>query len=43
MLGVTAASARFPAFRGLTLPFRAFLVANSGTFAGLQSLFPWQL
>lgn len=32
-LGVYAASARYPAFRGLTLPFRAFLIVSSGTFA----------
>jgi hypothetical protein len=35
-LGVYAASRRYPAFRGLTLPFRAFLVSGSGTFAGKQ-------
>jgi hypothetical protein len=34
ILGVTAASRKFPAFRGLTLPFRAFLASGSGTFAG---------
>ena len=27
-LGVYAASARYPAFRSLTLPFRAFLIAS---------------
>lgn len=32
-LGVYAASARYPAFKGLTLPFRTFLVASTGTFA----------
>jgi len=35
VLGVTAASKRYPAFRGLTLPFRAFLVSGSGTFAAI--------
>ncbi|EGP90207.1 unnamed protein product [Zymoseptoria tritici ST99CH_1A5] len=34
-LGVYAASARYPAFRGLTLPFRAFLIASTGTFASI--------
>lgn len=32
--GVWAASARYPAFRKLTIPFRAFLVASSGSFSG---------
>jgi hypothetical protein len=32
--GVYAASARYPAFRGLTLPFRAFLISGCGTFSG---------
>lgn len=36
-LGVYAASARYPAFRSLTLPFRAFLIASSGTFAAIVS------
>ncbi|KAM0713643.1 hypothetical protein Q7P37_010605 [Cladosporium fusiforme] len=36
-LGVMAASRRFPAFRGLTLPFRAFLITGSGTFAAIVS------
>ncbi|KAF2213103.1 hypothetical protein CERZMDRAFT_39610 [Cercospora zeae-maydis SCOH1-5] len=34
-LGVFAASARYPAFRSLTLPFRAFLVSSTGTFAAI--------
>ncbi|WPH04032.1 Hypothetical protein R9X50_00691600 [Acrodontium crateriforme] len=33
--GVMAASARYPAFRSLTLPFRAFLIASTGTFASI--------
>jgi len=33
-LGVWAAGRRYPAFRGLTLPLRAFLVTSAGTFAG---------
>ncbi|EMC96185.1 hypothetical protein BAUCODRAFT_147831 [Baudoinia panamericana UAMH 10762] len=36
-LGVYAASARFPAFRSLTLPFRTFLIASTGTFASIVS------
>lgn len=36
-LGVYAASARYPAFRSLTLPLRAFLITSSGTFAGTHS------
>ena len=32
-LGVYAASVRYPAFRQLTLPLRAFLITSSGTFA----------
>ncbi|KAI9679213.1 MAG: hypothetical protein M1817_005232 [Caeruleum heppii] len=35
--GVYAASARYPAFRQLTLPLRAFLVTSSGTFAAIIS------
>ena len=33
-LGVYVASRRYPAFRGLTLPLRAFLITSAGTFAG---------
>jgi len=36
-LGVFAASRRFHGFRQLTIPFRAFLVASSGTFTGIIS------
>ncbi|KAI9703935.1 MAG: hypothetical protein M1820_005717 [Bogoriella megaspora] len=35
--GVYAATVRYPAFRQLTLPFRAFLIASSGTFAAIIS------
>jgi len=35
--GVYAASVRYPAFRGLTLPFRVFLIASTGTFASIVS------
>ncbi|KAF2156163.1 hypothetical protein K461DRAFT_265590 [Myriangium duriaei CBS 260.36] len=34
-LGVYAASARYPAFRSLTVPFRAFLVSGCGTFSAI--------
>jgi len=32
---VAAAARRYPTFRGLTLPFRAFLVASTGTFGAI--------
>jgi len=34
-VGVLAASRRYPAFRGLSLPFRAFLITSGGTFAAI--------
>jgi len=34
IIGVYGATYRYPAFRGLTLPLRAFLVTSSGTFSG---------
>ncbi|KAL8915374.1 MAG: hypothetical protein Q9171_000244 [Xanthocarpia ochracea] len=34
-LGVWGATARYPAFRSLTLPLRAFLITSSGTFAAI--------
>ncbi|KAI4249119.1 MAG: hypothetical protein L6R42_009067 [Xanthoria sp. 1 TBL-2021] len=36
-LGVYGAAARFPAFRSLTVPLRAFLITSSGTFAAIIS------
>ena len=33
--GVMFASRRYPAFRGLTLPFRTFLVTSTGTFGAI--------
>lgn len=33
--GVILASRRYPAFRGLTLPFRSFLVTSAGTFGAI--------
>ncbi|KAI1414031.1 hypothetical protein F5Y13DRAFT_159593 [Hypoxylon sp. FL1857] len=35
LVGVMAASRRYPAFRSLTLPFRAFLVTSTGTFGAI--------
>ena len=35
MGGVIMASRRYPAFRGLTLPFRTFLVTSTGTFGAI--------
>ena len=32
-LGVYAASVRYPAFRQITLPLRAFLITSAGTFS----------
>lgn len=34
-LGVWGATVRYPAFRALTVPLRAFLITSSGTFAGM--------
>lgn len=34
-LGVYAATARYPAFRALSLPFRAFLITSTGTFTAI--------
>ena len=34
---VMAASRRYHSFRALTVPFRAFLVASTGTFVGMSS------
>ncbi|KAK8103831.1 mitochondrial hypoxia responsive domain protein [Apiospora kogelbergensis] len=35
LLGVIGASKRYPAFRGLTLPFRSFLVTSTSTFGAI--------
>ncbi|KAI0392782.1 hypothetical protein F5Y17DRAFT_339917 [Xylariaceae sp. FL0594] len=35
LVGVVAASRRFPAVRSLTLPFRAFIVSSVGTFGAI--------
>ena len=37
--GVYAAGARYPAFRQLTLPLRAFLITSAGTFSGTEIYF----
>ncbi|KAK1820299.1 Replication factor C, subunit RFC4 [Friedmanniomyces endolithicus] len=36
-LGVWAASQRYPAFRTLSIPFRAFLITSTGTFSAIVS------
>ncbi|KAK4962445.1 Replication factor C, subunit RFC4 [Elasticomyces elasticus] len=36
-LGVWAASQRYPAFRSLSIPFRAFLMTSTGTFSAIIS------
>ena len=35
-LGVYGAGIRYPAFRQLTLPLRAFLITSAGTFSGMR-------
>lgn len=39
--GVLIASRKYPAFRGLTLPFRAFLVTSSATFGAIVNADRW--
>ncbi|KAF5658306.1 mitochondrial hypoxia responsive domain-containing protein [Fusarium heterosporum] len=41
--GVWFASRRYPAFRGLTLPFRTFLVTSSGTFGAIINADRWSM
>ncbi|KAH8880082.1 mitochondrial hypoxia responsive domain-containing protein [Thozetella sp. PMI_491] len=41
LLGVLGASRRYPAFRGLTLPFRSFLVTSAGTFGAMVEAERW--
>jgi hypothetical protein len=41
--GVVLASRRYPAFRGLTLPFRAFLVTSSTTFGAIINADRWSM
>jgi hypothetical protein len=41
--GVIAASRRYPAFRSLTLPFRAFLVTSSVTFGSIVNAERWSV
>lgn len=41
LAGVIGASRRYPAFRGLTVPFRTFLVTSSGTFGSIVNAERW--
>ncbi|KAI0170659.1 mitochondrial hypoxia responsive domain-containing protein [Pestalotiopsis sp. NC0098] len=41
LVGVWGASRRYPAFRGLTLPFRSFLVTSSATFGAIVNAERW--
>ncbi|ORY54831.1 mitochondrial hypoxia responsive domain-containing protein [Pseudomassariella vexata] len=41
VLGVIGASKRYPAFRGLTLPFRSFLVTSTATFGAIVNAERW--
>ncbi|KAF7542299.1 hypothetical protein G7Z17_g11698 [Cylindrodendrum hubeiense] len=41
--GVMFASRRYPAFRGLTLPFRTFLVTSTGTFGAIVNADRWSI
>ncbi|KAF4452598.1 hypothetical protein F53441_4618 [Fusarium austroafricanum] len=41
--GVYWASKRYPSFRGLTLPFRAFLVTSTGTFGAIVNAERWSI
>jgi hypothetical protein len=43
LLGVIGASKRYPAFRGLTLPFRTFLVSSSATFGAIVNADRWSI
>ena len=38
VLGVYGAGLRYPAFRHITLPLRAFLVTSSATFGGTSTI-----
>jgi hypothetical protein len=41
--GVMFASRRYPAFRGLTIPFRTFLVTSAGTFGAIINADRWSM
>jgi hypothetical protein len=41
--GVMFASRRYPAFRGLTVPFRTFLVTSAGTFGAIINADRWSM
>ncbi|KAH7156317.1 hypothetical protein EDB81DRAFT_880643 [Dactylonectria macrodidyma] len=41
--GVMYVTRRYPSFRGLTLPFRAFLVTSTGTFGAIVNADRWSI
>jgi len=41
--GVYVASKRYTAFRGLTIPFRAFLITSAGTFGAMVNAERWSI
>ncbi|RMJ12937.1 hypothetical protein BHE90_012319 [Fusarium euwallaceae] len=41
--GVIFASRRYPAFRGLTIPFRTFLITSAGTFGAIINADRWSM
>jgi len=41
LAGTLAATRRYPAFRSLTLPFKAFLVTSTGTFTAIVNADRW--
>ncbi|KAH6890677.1 hypothetical protein B0T10DRAFT_324917 [Thelonectria olida] len=41
--GVYVASRRYAAFRGLTIPFRAFLITSTGTFGAIVNAERWSI
>lgn len=43
LTGVLVASRRYPAFRQLTLPFRAFLVTSTATFGAIVNADRWSI
>jgi hypothetical protein len=43
LAGVYVASKRYSSFRGLTLPFRAFLVTSTGTFGAIVNAERWSI
>lgn len=43
LAGVMVASRRYPSFRGLTLPFRTFLVSSAGTAGAIITAERWSM